>query len=164
MTALFQLTAEYRATCDKLADLDLDPQTLADTLEGERWPLEVKAQNVAVVILGLEAQAKAMTDRAKALKEQAESAERRAEHLRDYLSTNLRAAEITKVEGPDVSIAWRKSTAVEIEDEALLPAEFMVTPPAPAAKPNKAAISAALKAGREVAGARLEHRQNLQIR
>lgn len=164
MTALFQLTAEYRATCDKLADLDLDPQTLADTLEGERWPLEVKAQNVAVVILGLEAQAKAIKERCKALDAMGEAAERRAEHLRNYLADNLRAAEITKVEGDDVVIGWRKSTAVEIEDETQIPAEFMVTPPPPAARPDKTAISKALKAGQEVPGARLEHRQNLQIR
>lgn len=164
MTALFQLTAEYKAACDKLADLDLDPQTLADTLEGERWPLEVKAKNVAVVVLGLEAQAKAITDRIKQLSEMAEAAEHRAKHLRDYLADNLRAAEIQKVEGPDVVIGWRKSTAVEIEDESQIPAEFMVAPPPPAARPDKKAIAAALKTGASIPGARIEHRQNLQIK
>lgn len=164
MTALFQLTAAYRATCDKLADLDMDPQTLEDTLEGERWPLEVKAQNVAIVVLGLEAQANAITDRIKALAAIATASEKRAEQLRKYLADNLAAAEIQKVEGPDVVIGWRKSTAVEIEDEGQIPAEFMTTPPPPAPRPNKAAISAALKAGKAVAGARLEHRQNLQIK
>ena len=33
MTALYELAAEYRADAEKLADMDLDEQTLADTLE-----------------------------------------------------------------------------------------------------------------------------------
>lgn len=164
MTALFQLTAEYRATCDKLADMDLDQQTIADTLEAERWPLEVKAKNVALVILSLDANAQAIKERIDALNAVRKSAESRAEHLRQYLADNLRAAEIQKVEGPDVVIGWRKSTAVEIEDETQIPAEFMVMPPAPAARPDKTAISAALKAGKAVPGARLEQRQNLSIK
>ena len=35
MTALFILAAEHRALSDKLHNLELDDQTIADTLEGE---------------------------------------------------------------------------------------------------------------------------------
>ena len=41
MTALYELAAEYRADAEKLADMDLDEQTLADTLEGLGGELEV---------------------------------------------------------------------------------------------------------------------------
>lgn len=47
MTALFQLAAEHRALSDKLHDLDLDDQTIADTLESEGGDLVEKCKNVA---------------------------------------------------------------------------------------------------------------------
>lgn len=34
MTALYLIAAEYRNAAEQLANLDLDPQTVADTLEG----------------------------------------------------------------------------------------------------------------------------------
>ena len=41
MTSLYDIAAEYRQTADKLADLDLDEQTISDTLEGMSGALEV---------------------------------------------------------------------------------------------------------------------------
>jgi hypothetical protein len=164
MTALFQLVAEYKAACDRLADVNIDEATIADTLEGERWPLELKAKNVAIVVLSLDAQAKAIKERETQLKVMREAMERRAEHLRSYLADNLAAAEVEKVEGPDVVIGWRKSTAVEIADEAQIPAQYMVQKPPPPPAPDKALIATDLKAGKEIPGARLAHRRHLSIR
>lgn len=164
MTALFQLTKEYRATCDKLADLDLDPETLADTLDGERWPIELKAQNVGIVILGLSAQSDAIKNRITQLQVMQKAADKRVESLREYLEHNLTVCGIDKVEGPDIRLSWRASEAVEIEDESLIPCDLMTTPEPPKPKPDKAAIKAAIKAGRDVQGARIEKRRNLQIK
>lgn len=44
MTALFILAKEHRALADKLHDLDLDDQTIADTLEGESGDLVEKGK------------------------------------------------------------------------------------------------------------------------
>ena len=164
MPSLFHLAQEYRATCDKLADLDLDPQTIADTLEGEQWPVQVKAQNVALVVLSLEAQEAAVKEREAALKTWRETLARRRESLLQYLSDNLAAAGIEKVEGPDVRLSWRKSEAVQVEDLTQIPAQYMIAPPPPEPKPDKAAIKAAIKAGHDVPGARIEVRRNLQIK
>jgi hypothetical protein len=164
MPSLFHVTQEYRAICDKLADLDLDPQTIADTLEGEQWPVQVKAQNVALVVLSLEAQEAAVKEREAALKTWRETLARRRESLLQYLSDNLAAAGIERVEGPDVRLSWRKSEAVEVEDLTRVPARYMIAPPPPESKPDKAAIKAAIKRGEEVPGARIEVRRNLQIK
>ena len=50
MTALYLLAEEYRAAAEKLADLDLDEQTVADTLESLAGSVEVKATNVAMFL------------------------------------------------------------------------------------------------------------------
>ena len=48
--ALYTITAEYRQQAAQLAELDLDDQTLADTLESLQWPVEEKAKAVSAVI------------------------------------------------------------------------------------------------------------------
>ena len=60
MTSLFAIATEYRSAALKLADLDMDAQTIADTLEGMSGELEVKAQNVAHMVRSIEADAAAV--------------------------------------------------------------------------------------------------------
>lgn len=163
MTALFLIANEYRAAAHVLADLDLDAQTVADTLEGLAGELEVKAKSVAYMVRAIEADAAAMKEWAKTATERAKSAEHRAEALRAYLARCMLDAGIEKVDGEGVKLSFRKSSAVVIDGEDLLPARFMrqAAPPPPA--PDKAAIAAALKAGEDVPGAHLDHRKSLQI-
>lgn len=164
MTALYLIAADYRADLAKLADLDLDPQTLADTLEGMGGELQTKAQNVALFVRGLEADAAACKQWAKEAADRAKAIEARAERIRDYLASNLESCGVDKLDGPGISIGWRKSSAVVIDGQDLIPAEFMRVKPAPAPEPDKTAIAAAIKAGQEVPGAHIEQRRTLQIR
>lgn len=164
MTALFVIAQEYRALGDQLADLDLDEQTIADTLEGAAGELEAKAEAVACFAHGLDAMAAAIKVREAELKARRESVEKRADSLREYLSRTLQACGIEKIERPGAVISFRKSTAVVINEPGLIPAEFMRQPEPPPPSPDKRAIGDALKAGREVPGAHLDTRKNLQIK
>lgn len=164
MTALYALAAEYQQTALQLSELDLDAQTISDTLEGMSGELEHKAQNVALMVRHFEANATAIKQWAKDASDRAKATEARAEQLRDYLARCLEAAGIEKVEGPGVVIGWRKSYAVVIDEPDLIPVEFMRVKPAPPPEPDKTAIAAAIKAGKEVAGAHAEQRKNLQIK
>lgn len=164
MTALFVIAQEYRALGDQLADLDLDEQTIADTLEGAAGELEAKAEAVACFAHGLDAMAAAIKVRESELKARRESVEKRADSLREYLSRTLQACGIEKIERPGAVISFRKSTAVVINEPGLIPAEFMRQPEPPPPSPDKKAIGDALKAGREVPGAHLDTRKNLQIK
>lgn len=164
MTALWAIAEQYRSDAAKLMEMDLDEQTLADTLEGMAGELEVKAQSVAHVIRAIEADAEAAKEWAKRAQERAKAAEARAERLREYLSDTLQACGITKIEGPGIKVSFRKVTAVAIDDPALVPDEFKPVKPPPAPEPSKTLISEALKAGREVPGAQLIERQSIQIK
>jgi hypothetical protein len=62
MTALYVLSQEYRTAAEKLADMDLDDQTFADTLESLSGDLEAKAVNVAMFCRNLEASAAAIEE------------------------------------------------------------------------------------------------------
>jgi len=163
MTALYLLANEYRAAAQTLANLDLDAQTVADTLEGLSGELETKAQSVGHMVRSIEADAAAMKDWARMANERASAAMARAESLREYIARCMLATGLTKIEGPGVKLSFRKSEAVVIDGADLIPADLMRSKPAPPPEPDKSAIKHAIAAGRDVPGAHIESRQTLQI-
>ena len=166
MTALtlFNLATEYRQAADQLADMDMDLQTMSDTLEGMSGDLETKATNVAYIVRNSEVSAEAIKAHAQAQLERARAIEKRADYLRDYLKSCMELAGITKIEGPGVVISFRKSESVVINEPGLVPSVYMRQPEPQPPQPDKTAIKTALKAGQEVPGAHLDVRQNLQIK
>ena len=164
MTALYLISAEYRTAAQQLADLNLDEQTVQDTLESLGGDLEVKSQAVGHVIRAMEADVEAILQWAKDAQERARTVQARADRLREYLSANLLACEVQKVSGPGISLSFRKSSAVVIDEPGLIPSVYMRQPEPPPPAPDKTAIKDAIKAGGEVPGAHIEVRQSLQIK
>ncbi len=170
MTALtlFQIAADYRHVTDVLMDTGVDEQTLTDTLEGERWPLELKAQNYGFVIRNLQATAASIKEAEEQMKARRQAIEKRAAALVEFLKTGLEIAGVQKLETPHFALSIKKNPpGVEVWDERQIPAEFMRTPappPPPAPVPDKVAIKEALKAGREVPGAILAQGTRLEIK
>ena len=152
MTSLFLIGAEYRDAAERLADLDLPPEVVADTLEGLSGELEVKAQAVGHMIRRLEADAAAIKQWAQTASDRAKAVQARADSLHAYLSANLAACGIQRVEGPGIALSWRKSTAVVIDEPGLIPAQFMRQPEPPPPAPDKTSIAASLRAGVDVPG------------
>ena len=165
MTALYELAAEYRADAEKLADMDLDEQTLADTLEGLGGELEVKAQNVVMFTRNLEATAAAIKDAEAQMAARRKALENRAAGLRRYVLENMQFAGIQKIECPFFKLSIRDNpAAVEIYEPGLIPAQFMKQPEPPPPSPDKTAIKAAITAGTEVPGAKLTKGTRLEIK
>jgi soluble cytochrome b562 len=156
MTALYTLAGEYRAACEALAELDIDPQTLSDTLESLSGDLETKAVNVAKFARNLEAMAAQIKDAEKAMEERRKALEKRAAGMRSYLLHCMLSTEINKIECPYFALTIKKNPpSVVIEDEAQIPARFMRQPEPPPPAVDKKAIAEALKAGENVPGARM---------
>ncbi|GAF88042.1 unnamed protein product, partial [marine sediment metagenome] len=62
------------------------------------------------------------------------------------------------IEEPNVHVRLQKNPPhVCIDDDDKLPAEFIITPPVPDDRPDKAALKKALTAGQKVPGARLDY-------
>lgn len=165
MTALYELAAEYRADAEKLADMDLDEQTLADTLEGLSGELEVKAQNVIMFTRNLEATAAAIKEAEAQMAARRKALENRAAGLRRYVLENMQFAGIQKIECPFFKLSIRDNpAAVDIYEPGLIPAQYMKQPEPPPPAPDKTAIKAAITAGTEVPGARLTKGTRLEIK
>jgi hypothetical protein len=162
---LFQIASEFRHITDVLMDAHCDEQTLKDTLEGEAWDLECKAQNYAFVIRNLEATAEAIKAAEKQMADRRKAIENRARYMAERLKLGMEIAGVKKLECPHFAIAIQNNPAsVEVFEPGLVPAEFMTQPEAPPPAPNKTAIKEAIKAGRDVPGAMLVQGTRLAIK
>lgn len=165
MTALYQLTADYRAVADKLAELDLDEDTIRDTLESLSGDLEEKAVNVAMAVRNMESDAAAIKEAEAQMAQRRKALEARAERIKAYLLDNMQAAGISKIECPYFRLSVRDNPpSVEVYELGIVPAEYMVQAPPPPPSLDKRAIGDALKAGVDVPGCQLKRGKRLEIK
>lgn len=165
---LYQIAAEYRGAAETLSELDLDDQTIADTLESISGELTTKSQNVAFVIRNLEAAAEQVKVAIEHMSERAQALEKRAERVREYLLQNMLMAGVQKIECPYFNLSVRDNPPkVVVDDEKQIPQAYMTDPdppPPPTPKPDKKLIAMALKDGHDVPGCRLERGKRLDIK
>lgn len=168
LPSLYRLAEQHRELEQLGTDEELDEATLEairNTLDGLGGDLQTKGQSIAAVALNMEAWAKAAKDASKQLAERARRIERRADALREYMRAALETAGMTKIEGPEFTVAIRKNPpSVQIAPEADLGDEWMVFPEPPPPTPNKRAIGDALKAGKQIPGCSLLQTTRLDIR
>ena len=165
LLALYTIADQYLQDVAKLQDLDLDPQTIADTLEGLQGDLETKATNVAMFVRNTQGIAKLKREAAKEMMRQADALDSRADNVLEYLLHNMQRTGISKIESPWFKIALRNNPpSVVVDDPSLIPARYMrqAEPPPPA--PDKKEIKAAIEFGENVPGARLVTKQSVTIK
>ena len=119
-----------------------------------------KLNNIAIVNEKINDNVALAKAKMKNLKEYIEKQEKAQQRLLDYVSNNLEVGK--KYDLGIHSISWRKSEAVEIENENDIPKEYMTEKIT--LTPNKTKIKEAIKGGAEVKGCKLVERQNLQIK
>ena len=164
MSALYELAAEYREAAHRLADTDLDEQTIADTLDGMAGEIEQKAVAVAMVIRNIKAEEDAIQQAVAGMVERQKAKAKTVERLKDYLKNNLESCGLKKVESTYFVVSVRANPAsVVIDDESAIPTMFLVHPPAPASRPDKTAIKEAIKAGANVQGAHVTSSTRIEI-
>lgn len=163
--ALYQIAQEHRAMVERLMDTQDDALVIADTIEAESYPLEIKAQNVAYAVKNLEATASAIKQAEQDMAARRKAIENRAGHIREYLKTCMEVAGVQKIECPHFAISIKNNPpSVEVFEPSMVPAEFMRQPEPPPPSPDKTAIKEAIKAGREVPGAMLAQNTRIEIK
>jgi hypothetical protein len=131
----------------------LDDETLDDTVEGLTSLPDLLAGIVRSHLDDL-ALAGALRERMAQMRERLARVEARAEKKRTLVLAAMDDCAMRKLTAPDFTASVRPMpVSVAVLDERQIPAEFWAPQPP---RLDKAAISAALKAGQEVAGARLD--------
>jgi len=124
---------------------------------------EEKIENTALWYKNLIAESKAIREEEKALAERRKSLENKAENLKNFINRTLDG---NKFSTSKVAISYRKSTAVEVDDEfidyAIKSNSDLLTYKQP--EPNKAVIKEMLQAGFDIPHAELTVRNNMSIK
>lgn len=125
---------------------------------------EEKSENIALAIKNITAEASAIASEIKALTERKKAAENKVSRLKEYLSYIL-AGE--KLKTGKVSVSYRKSSAVEVDESFREWAENngldnLLTYKDP--EPSKTAIKEWLADGNECPSARIVERESLIIK
>jgi hypothetical protein len=148
------------AAADTMVDQDTgelppDWAKFLDDVQGER---DHKALDVACVVKSIEAEAEALAQETATLIKRRAVLGRKAEAIRTWLAAWLQPGE--KLRDTRAVIGWRKSTQVQIADEAALPeAAWKVT-----REVSKTQIKEIIEQSGKCAGAEIVEKQNLQIK
>ena len=124
---------------------------------------EEKIENTALWYKNLVAESKAIREEEKALAERRKSLENKAENLKNFIN---RILDGNKFSTSKVAISYRKSTAVEVDDEfidyAMKNNNDLLTFKRP--EPNKTVIKGMLQGGFDIPHAELVERNNMSIK
>lgn len=164
--SLYQLSGQYLQLAERLESLNLDEQTVADTIEasGLTDEIAVKAQGIEYVARAAEMYCPTIEAEIARLQSLKAHRQKIAMGLRDYLKRNMEATGIEKIECPFFKFSIKKNPpAVDILDEAAIPESLKKVPEPPDPKPDKAVIKKLLQAGEDVPGAVLRQGTRLHI-
>ena len=148
----------------ELSNMDASDEAVRDTLEAVQMEFNDKAVAIVKVAESLDADTSAIDAEIERLKARKQVIVNRKQQLRDYLLYNMEAAGIKKIDCPLFTVTLRQGMeSVEIIDQSQIPNEYVTVEVVE--KPDKAAIKAAIKSGKEVTGAILKRGANsIQIK
>lgn len=137
----------------------------------ELMKLQLKAenleQNIAWLLIKYEANEallKARSDRLESLKRKIETTKGSSEYWKGKITEELQRSGLPSLKLRDYDLSFLRSESVDVYDETELPDEYIKTTTKVTKAPDKITIKAALKSGKNVPGAKLEVKNNLQIK
>jgi hypothetical protein len=161
--SLFNISQEYKEIMleIEMAEGEITPE-IAERLDAVSSSIEVKAQNYSFIMKAYETNntiIDAEMERLKILK--ARNA-RNVDSLKQRLKGAMEDMGVQKITTPLISVSFKKSESVEVEDENLVPIEYKVKKEE--WRVDKAKIKDAIKSGAVVLGASISVNNNLQIK
>ena len=161
---LYELNEELRnvealMTRDEEAGLPQD-EILTAALDQIKGQLSTKVLNIGAWVKSLDAEAEALKAEETRLALRRKVKEHLQDRLKAWVLQNIQAG--AKFEDSRVAVGTRKSTRVEVIDQAALPSEYIRTKVIQEVAKDE--IGKALKAGKSVAGARLAENINLTLK
>jgi len=123
---LYEIADNYKA----LLDLDIDEQTLADTLESIDGDLEEKADSICHVLANMDSDIAALDVEAKRLMDRKKVFSNRKDSLKDYLRTQMESIEKKKIETTKFTINCVAGRDIlNVLDESKIPDDFFTIIP-----------------------------------
>ena len=163
MSALYELTAEFKAVAERLEEMELDAVTIRDTLDGYSADFDNKVVAIASLIRNIEATATAIKEAEDQMATRRKALDNRAAWLREYVISNMKAIGKEAVDCPLFAIKVKTNApSVIIAEDCELPTRFVSQKIV--VSPDKKALKAALESGEVVEGVSLVRSNSLSIK
>lgn len=151
---IYEIDSQILSCIDEETGEILDVERLEKLIQDKNNKIE----SVACWYKNTVAEAEAIKAEISNLKARKERDEKLAENLKRYISDVLDGE---KFRTPKVSVSYRKSSSVEVDDVYRLPDEFL-TYKAP--EPKKSLLKSAIDNGQKFEGVRIVEKMNIQIK
>lgn len=117
---LYELTDQFKQLLEMMENPDIDPEAIADTMEGVQGELEGKVDGTICVIKSLEASAKAIKEEEARLSARRKAMENNATGLKRYLEQQMKTLEVEKIQTMrfTASLQNNPSSVVVADEEA----------------------------------------------
>lgn len=162
MPKLYELTEAYENIWDLVDDESMDLTVIEQALQDIEAQIEVKAENSAIILKGLEAEVNKFKAEEIRLAERRRTLENKRDWLKKYLQSELEKVGLDKVKAGVFTVALQNNPpAVEITGK--VPAKFSNIIPKQIV-PDKKKIGDYLKAGNTVKWANLKQGRSLRVR
>lgn len=162
MSTLYELTGDYLRLLEMMSEEDVDPQVLADTMEGIDGEFEMKAESYAKIIKELESELEKFRRESERLTARKISIENNIDRLKQHLFASMKATGKLKFKTDLFSFGIQKNGGrkpMRILDDVTIPKEFCRT------IPDNTKIRESLEAGNVLPFAVLEEAgEHLRIR
>lgn len=151
MSKLYDIANDYA----KLMDSGLEPDMIADTIEGIDGELVDKVEQLLAICKNEQLYAETLRNESKSLQERASVVENKISSIKEYIARSLETAGKKSIRAGLHQVTVRvPSRQVDITDASILPIEFVEYETV--VKPDKLAIKHQLDAGIAVPGAQIK--------
>lgn len=162
MSTMYELTADYLAVLAMATDGETPPDAVADTLEAIGGEIELKAENSAVIMQEINAEAAKLDAEIKRLTARKKSLETNADAIKQRVFDTMKSTKKEKFKTTLFSFSIKKNPPkLVIDDETKIPKKYLIPQPA---KIDNAAIKAELTAGKKCKYAHIEQGESLTIK
>lgn len=164
MSNLYKLSNEYMKAFNDVcnsADEEGEVYTaLVEQLTAIQGEFEQKALNTYYVCCMIDGEIEQTEKILKRLTLRSKRLKKAKERVKEYLLVSMQNAGVESIKGDYANISFRASEQVVIDNISVLEDEFFVIKK----EPDKNAIKQAIKQGREVIGAHIEKKKNINIK
>lgn len=158
MATLYELTDQYKMLQNFIEENNAEGFELAlSQIQGE---IAEKLEGYAMVLKNIESDIAGIKAEEKRLADRRKSMESNLTRIKENMADTLLTVDGNRVKTEKFTFSFRKSTSVKVEDESVIPPQFIKVEKTI----SRAELAKALKAGKHIEGAKLIENQSLQIR
>ncbi len=158
---LYELTENYNNLLELLDRDDIDPQIIKDALNSVGDDIDTKADNIVKLIKSLKAEEAALQAEIANLASRRQASANKADRLKSYLTEQIALVGRDSIGKLHQARLQNNPPSVLVEDLTAIPQDYW-KPAEPTL--DRQAILKLLKAGQEVAGAKMVQGQSLRVK